>query len=120
MLLEILDAELSICKLAGLPERHPEGVFFLSRTDEEVSLVCETGCIPADCVNAETGWRAIRVVGTLGFSLTGILASLLDELSAAGIPVFTISTYNTDYVLVKAAQLRAAIDALTRVGHRFK
>ena len=68
---------------------------------------------------SEGGWRALRVAGTLEFSLTGILASLAAPLAEARISLFALSTHDTDYVLVKADTLAAAVAALTAAGHRF-
>jgi uncharacterized protein len=93
------------------------GFVSVTRTDEETSIVCASSCVPQG-VRAESGWRAIRIDGTLDFALTGILLSLLQPLAAARVPVFTLSTFDTDYVLVQEATLARAIDALVAAGHR--
>jgi hypothetical protein len=74
--------------------------------------------VPAD-VRCEPGWRALAVKGPLDFGLTGILASIAAPLAEAGISIFAISTFDTDYVLVKAERLDDAVEALRRAGHRF-
>ena len=90
----------------------------VTRTGEELSVVCLAEAVPRD-VAAERGWRAIRVRGTLDFSLTGVLASLTAPLAEARVSIFALSTYDTDYVLVKAEALDRAVEALTAAGHRF-
>ncbi len=115
MKLEILPEEFSICQMdeACLPK---SGVFFLACTGQEISLVCESRALPAGSRKAEGGWRAFRVAGMLDFSLTGILAAISGALAAAGIPLFALSTYNTDYVLVKAAHFPPALACLREKG----
>jgi hypothetical protein len=83
----------------------------VTRTADEVSIVCPTPVLP-DEIRAERGWRAIKVQGPLEFSLVGILVSLLSPLSMAGISVFTLSTYDTDYVLVRSSELSRALVVL--------
>jgi hypothetical protein len=89
----------------------------ITRTPEELSIVCAADAVPADA-RAERGWRAIRVAGTIDFALTGILASVLAPLAAAGISIFAVSTFDTDYVLVREAALDRALAALSGAGHR--
>ena len=89
--------------------------FSFTGTAEETSLVCQEDLIPVDCPS-ERGFRALKIEGPLDFSLTGILASLLNPLVAAGISVFAISTYDTDYVLVKEESLEKALSALSAVS----
>jgi uncharacterized protein len=88
----------------------------LSRTATELSIVCPAARVPAD-VRAERHWQAIAIVGTLDFSLVGILASITTPLAEAGVSLFAISTYDTDYVLVRAADVSRAHAALTAAGH---
>lgn len=107
--------ELAICRLEPhdkLPSWGMQGPFWtLSRSQEELSLVCLLDQLPPG-VQHEGPWRALRVAGPLDFSLTGIVAGLSAPLAAAGIPVFVISTYDTDYLLVKSSRLTAAREAL--------
>jgi len=85
----------------------------IARTQDELSIVCPEERLPAG-VRAERGWRAIGVVGPLDFGLTGIMAALSGALAAVGISLFAISTYDTDYILVKEEALDRALDALRR------
>jgi hypothetical protein len=90
----------------------------VTRTSEELSVVCRAEAVPPE-VASERGWRAIRVAGTLDFSLTGVLASLAAPLAEANLSIFALSTYDTDYVLVRDDGLERAVAALTAAGHRF-
>jgi hypothetical protein len=120
--LSLLPDNYSICRLepaADIPPWALAGNFFsITRTEEELSLVCSQEVVP-DGVLCEKGWRCIMVVGPLDFSLTGILASLIASLAEAGISVFAISTFDTDYLLVKADNLKRAVLKLQEAGHRF-
>jgi hypothetical protein len=89
----------------------------VTRTGEELSIVCRQDAVPGGVVS-EGGWRALRVAGTLDFSLTGILASLATPLAEARISLFALSTHDTDYLLVKGEALPGAVAALTAAGHR--
>jgi hypothetical protein len=84
----------------------------VTRTDDEISIVCKEERVPAT-VRAERDWRALKVDGPLDFSATGILASLAVPLAASGISIFALSTYDTDYVLVRGSDLDKAIKALS-------
>lgn len=92
-------------------------LFSVMRTADELSVVCESS-IPLDSEQSETGWRMLKVAGPLDFSLTGIMAALTTTLAEAGISLFALSTYDTDYIMVKAEQLEAACTALTCAGHK--
>lgn len=120
--LSLLPDNYSICRLepaADIPPWALAGNFFsITRTEEELSLVCSQEVVP-DGVLCEKGWRCIMVVGPLDFSLTGILASLTASLAEVGISVFAISTFDTDYLLVKADNLKRALLKLQEAGHRF-
>lgn len=87
-----------------------------TRTAEELSLVCAAEDVPAG-VRAEAPWRALRVQGPLDFAQTGILAALAVPLAEAGVSIFALATYDTDLLLVRAAQLDAAVRALEAAGH---
>lgn len=124
--LRVMDGELSVAQLpddapwpSWLPTR---GLTNVTRTADELSIVCATVDVPGDLrgrgdVAVEDGWRALMLVGPFEFHLTGILVAVLEPLAAAGVGIFAISTYDTDYVLVKAAQLDAAVAALRHAGH---
>jgi len=89
---------------------------FIAKTDEEISLVCSSGRVPAAATDCESGWRGFRIEGTLDFSLVGILAKVSSALADHGISIFAISTYNTDYVLTKAENLDKAAGVLQSQG----
>jgi len=88
----------------------------LTRTAGELSLVYCEEAVP-DGVRCEQGWRCLRVAGTLDFSLVGVLASLLGPLADAGLSVFVVSTFDTDYLLVKQTDFQRTVDVLRRAGH---
>jgi len=92
------------------------GFCCITRSLDEFSLVCEQSRIPADAPS-ERGWVALKLEGPFPFSMTGVLASFLDPLATAGIPIFAVSTFDTDYVLVKHEHLAKAIQALASAGH---
>ena len=118
MILKVLPQELTVCKVDEVPEgiRGLDFLFF-AKTDEEISIVCETKDAPVQTMAREDGWRAFRIEGVLDFSLVGILSKLSAVLADANIGIFAVSTYNTDYVLVKAHDLQRAMDALVVAGY---
>ena len=115
--LQILPQPLTVCKVDGLEGFSMSGLYFIGSTDAELSLVCETDRAPADTLAREDGWRAFRVVGTLDFSLTGILSRIATVLADEKIGIFAVSTYDTDYILVKRENLDRAAEALKRAGY---
>ena len=94
----------------------PSRMLAIVRTDEELSIVCQQELVPPG-VACERDWRGLKVAGPLDFALTGILARLAGPLADAGIPIFVISTYDTDYLLVKGEQLPAASAVLRAAGY---
>jgi hypothetical protein len=124
VILNLLREELAVARLPAdqsVPPWALSGRFFsVTRTPEEMSVVCEEACLPAGIQTVEPGWRCVQIQGPLDFKLTGILSSLLEPLARSGIPVFVLSTYDTDYLLVKRERLPAAIEALEREGHRIE
>ncbi len=118
--LKILNYKLAVCQLP-LPARVPAWAsagrwWAVNRTDSELSIVAEDHLIPPEAVTV-SGWRALEVQGPLDFALTGILAAIAQPLAAAGISIFAISTFDTDYVLIQATQLKQASDVLRAAGH---
>jgi len=93
-----------------------DGLFAIVNTPDEVSIVCEEQYVPKG-VKFETGWKSLMVQGPLDFSLIGILADLSSVLAKAEISIFTLSTYNTDYILLKKNQLDEAVKALKQAGY---
>ena len=88
----------------------------VTRTEDEVSIVCPEDRLPAGVMH-EGGWRCLGVVGDLDFSLAGVISSLAAPLAGAGVPIFLTSTYDSDYLLVKADRLERAVGALSEAGH---
>ncbi len=117
--LRVLPGRLGICRFdpnTPMPSSLPGGNFFCAvRTEGELSVVCDESVVPSG-VRAQRGWRAFRVEGTLDFSLTGILASIANPLAEAKVSIFAVSTFDTDYVLVKEADLARATSALEAAG----
>ena len=113
-----LPYDLTVCKVTSTESIDLSADFcFIARTDEEISLVCETGKAPADTEAREDGWAGFRVEGTLEFSLTGILSGITGILAENGISIFAVSTYNTDYILVKKYNAGNAAAALAAAGY---
>jgi len=116
MTLKKLPYMLTVAKYDGIPKRL-EGFYSLSVGEGEISLVAETTKLPEGYLAREDGWCAMMVVGPLDFSLVGILAELSSVLAEQGIPLFAISTYDTDYLLVKNDRFEAAVAALVEKGY---
>lgn len=118
MKLKKLPYTLTVCKLETVEQIDLNaGFYFIGRTDEEISLVCRTECTPARTLEREDGWRGFRIEGTLDFSLIGILSPIAAILAENKIGIFAVSTYNTDYVLVKEENFDKAMTALKAAGY---
>lgn len=118
MELKILDCNFTVCKIKDVKDVDFADEFvFVGKTDEELSLVCRTDKTPCEFIAAETGWRGFRVQGELDFSLIGILSRLSSILAENGISIFAISTFNTDYILVKEEKFDGAVAALKENGY---
>jgi hypothetical protein len=111
---------LAVCKLlpdSPCPTVPSDGKFLcITRSSEELSIVCGEALVPRNAV-AEKGWVALKLEGPFPFSVTGVLASFLQPLADAQIPIFAISTFDTDFVLIKAADVREALKGLAAAGH---
>ncbi len=119
--LQTLPYDLTVCKTASMAEIDlSAGFFFIGRTDEEISLVCRTEDVPATVTDRDDGWHGFRIAGILDFSLVGILARISGILAEAGISIFAVSTFNTDYVLVKQEQFAQALEVLEAAGYEVK
>ena len=120
MKLFLLDELYAVVRLhpdAELPPWATIGHFWsVTRSDTELSIVCQEDDVPRDA-SAERGWCALEVAGPLDFSLTGVVASLLSPLADAAVPIFVLSTFDTDYVLVREPELPRAVEALRTAGH---
>jgi hypothetical protein len=118
--LTTLPDTIAVCRLdadAGVPAWATIGTFFsITRTAEELSIVCLQWLVP-DAIRCERDWRCLQLAGPIPFSTVGVLASLVQPLAKAAISVFAVSTFDTDYLLVKAADLAQAIDTLRQCGH---
>jgi hypothetical protein len=118
--LTVLPNIFAVCRLdagAVVPTWATSGEFFsITRTAEELSVVCLQSLVP-DGVRCERDWRCVQVDGPIPFSAVGVLASLVEPLAEAGVSVFAMSTFDTDYLLVKAVDLERSIDAWRKVGH---
>ncbi len=118
MELKRLDEALTVCKLASLEDFDlKEELYFLGKSPGEISLVCATAVAPEKTLAREDGWRGFRVQGVLDFSLVGILAKLSAILAENGISIFAVSTYNTDYILVKEESFARAAALLREQGY---
>ena len=91
---------------------------FIEKTDEEKSLVCITSEVPQNTIQRDDGWKAFRIQGVLDFSLIGILAKIATILADNGILIFAVSTYNTDYVLIKKENYQKALEVLQTTGYK--
>ena len=118
MELKKLPYNLTVCKpdsAAGLDLT--KDFYFIGRTDEELSLVCKTEDTPSRTVEREDGWKGFRIRGVLDFSLVGILSKLSGILAEHNIGIFAVSTYNTDYILVKKERFEQALEVLASEGY---
>ena len=128
MELQKIHRDFSVCKVTDYSKVNMESEYcFIGKTDEENSLVCLTEDAPDntteredDTTEREDGWRAFRIQGVLDFSLIGILAKISTLLAKEKIGIFVVSTYNTDYILVKKENEAKALKCLTREGYLFK
>ncbi len=117
--LELLTDTFAICRLGpaeSVPEWVTGEVISVTRTPLELSIVCSQENVPKDA-KCELGWRCLRVAGPLDFSLVGVISSLTGTMAAANISVFVVSTFDTDYLLIKRADLHAAVESLNAAGH---
>jgi uncharacterized protein len=119
----VLAERLVVCRAAvgaPIPEGSMKDEFFcIARIRDELSVVCDENRLPQnrDGWSVEIGWVALKLEGSFPFSMTGVLSSFLDPLAGAGIPIFAISTFDTDYVLIKNESLQRARAALGAAGH---
>lgn len=119
MRLSILPGAVAVCRLpsdASVPEWARGAFLSITRTADELSIVCDDGAVPAD-VKAERGWRVLKLEGPIPFEMTGVASALLAPLAAARISIFLISTYDTDYLLLQAGTFARAVDVLRGAGY---
>ena len=119
--LPVLPVTLAVCRLyasAQIPD-WAGNLFSITRTHDELSIVCPQRDVPAG-IQCERDWRVLKVAGPLDFTLTGVLVALAAPLAQAGISIFAISTFDTDYVLGKEAKLESAVAVLSQAGHHVR
>ena len=117
MELKKIEHRLTVCKVADISDIDVTADFyFIGKTDEELSLVCRTEDTPQETIEREDGWRGFRIQGVLDFSLIGILSKISGILAENNIGIFAVSTYNTDYILVKEESFDRALEALASEG----
>lgn len=120
MKLQVLPYELSICKLSSDKEINNNLDFcFIAKTQDEFSLVCKTEDVPLDAICRDGGWRGFYFDETLDFSLIGILSRISAILADNSIGIFAVSTFNTDYILVKSENFDRAVAVLELNGYTF-
>lgn len=121
MELKIIEQTFSICKTEDLSQIDYSDAFcFISKTDEEFSVVCNTGLVPQNALECDNGWRAFRIEGVLDFSLIGILSKISTLFAENDIAIFAVSTYNTDYILMKEENFDKAIKILDDNEYKIK
>lgn len=119
MELQLLSDAFSVAKLDSAEEVDFRHAFtFVSQTDDELSLVCPTHRVPKKAIAREDDWRGLKIMGMLNFSILGVIARIADILCREGISIFVVSTYNTDYLFIKAVHLDAGVSALSRQGYQ--
>jgi uncharacterized protein len=118
--LTLMPDRFAICRLVpdgAIPAWAFQGDFFsVTKAPDELSIVCADRFVPED-VKSERGWRALKFEGPLDIELTGVVASVAEPLANAGVPIFPLATYGTDYILIKEEQIEIATHALTTFGH---
>lgn len=116
----LLRSKLGAARLSkdeAIPQWAAKGEFFsITKTAEELSIVCPQELIP-EGIKCERDWKALKVEGPLDFSLIGILSKISSALAVAGISIFAVSTYDTDYILVKEEKIESAIETLIKEGY---
>ena len=118
MELKRLEYGLTVCKVAEITAINTGSDFyFIGKTDEELSLVCKTEDTPSNTIERDDGWRGFRIQGVLDFSLIGILSKISGILAENKIGIFAVSTYNTDYILVKEDNYERALGVLSAEGY---
>jgi hypothetical protein len=118
--LHLLPQKFAVCRLvaeSSVPQwASRSSMFSITRTTDELSIVCESKYVPSS-VKAEKGWRCFKLQGPFPFQMTGVLASVLQPVAEAGVSIFAISTYDTDYVMVKEKVLAKGVKVLRAAGH---
>lgn len=120
MKLKILPYDMSVCKFNSFTDFNLDLNFcFFAKTDDEISLVCKTQDVPSNAICRDDGWHGFYFQDTLDFSLIGILSKISAVLAENNIGIFAVSTYNTDYILVKSENFDKAVSVLNSNGYTF-
>jgi len=118
MNLRVLKQVFSVCKVKDFSGVNwGDEYLFIGKTDEENSLVCSLGSVPANVTERDDGWSAFRIQGVLDFSLIGILSKISTILAENGIGIFAVSTFNTDYILTKEINFSRAVEVMKEHGY---
>ena len=118
MVLKKLEYDLTVCKVRSISNiDFGDDLYFVGKTDEELSLVCTINRVPEDTLERDDGWKGFRIQGVLDFSLIGILSGISTILAGNNIGIFAVSTYNTDYVFVKKENYDKALLVLEEAGY---
>lgn len=121
MELQTVTGDFSICKIARIEQADfSQELLFVAKTPDEISLVCLSAHVPLGAIAVEDGWRAIRISGVLDFGLLGVVAKISGILADARISIFVVSTYNTDYILLKGESLAPGLKALKNNGYTIR
>ena len=119
MELKKLNKDFSVCKVEDYSLVNLDAEYcFIGKTDEENSLVCMTEDVPSNAIQCEDGWECLRIQGVFDFSLVGILSKISAILAENAVPIFAVSTYNTDYILMKKEHYQKALDVLADNGYK--
>ncbi|AKB25542.1 hypothetical protein MSMTP_2073 [Methanosarcina sp. MTP4] len=118
--MSVLDGNFGVCRLAvasKIPEWALESDFYsITKTSDELSIVCPEAAVPGNVI-CDRGWKGLKVAGPLDFGLTGILAGISAVLAGKEVSIFAVSTYDTDYILVRKKYLETAVEALEGAGY---
>ena len=118
MKLKRIHRDFSVCQVEDYSLVNLESEYcFIGKTDEERSLVCAESEVPSNVIKREDGWKAICICGVLDFSLIGILSEIAAVLADNAISIFAVSTYNTDYILIKSEDYQRGLEALKSAGY---
>lgn len=114
-----INQDFSVCQVKDYSLTNLDSEYcFIGKTNEEKSLVCITSEVPENTIQHDDGWKAFRIQRVLDFSLIGILAKVATVLADNGISIFAVSTYNTDYVLIKKENYQKALEVLQTAGYK--
>ncbi|MCL2864737.1 MAG: ACT domain-containing protein [Lachnospiraceae bacterium] len=118
MELQKITCDFNICKVSHIDQiDFTQEFVFLSKTSDEISLVCETKHTPPNITKSEPGWKALKVSGVLDFGMIGVIAKISNLLAKAEISIFVVSTYNTDYIFLKAEDFNKGVQVLIHNGY---